>query len=60
MAEEKREFPKVEDLLPEGNHILKVKPHPEFKDNKPVKDSLKSVSTKWGNWYMYDTKIEDK
>jgi len=60
MAEEKKVYPRIEDLLPEGTHKLTVKPHPEFKDGKPVEGSHKKGTSSFGNWYMYDTKIEDQ
>ena len=59
MAEEKK-YPSIEELLGEGKHIIKVKPHPEFEDRKPVEGTHRSGKTKWGNWYMYDAKINDQ
>jgi len=57
--EKKKKYPKLEELLAEGNHIVKVKPHPLFdNDKKPIPNSQKSGSSEWGNWYMYDTQVK--
>jgi len=61
MTEEKKHYPKLEELLAEGEHILKVKPHPLFDDSKkPIPNSQKSGNSEWGNWYMYDTKVGEQ
>ena len=60
MTEEKKNFIHVEDLLPEGFHLLRVKKHPEFEDKQPVADSHMTGKSQYGNWYMYDTKLKTK
>ena len=60
MEKEKKVYPKVEDLLPEGTHILKVSKQREWKDGAFVDGSHKKGTSQFGNWYIYTTKIEDQ
>ena len=61
MEEEKKKYPQIEELLGEGEFAIEVKQHQEYdKETKEfIEGSHRHGSTQFGNWYMYDTKIED-
>ena len=51
-----KKYPELVDLG-QGSHILEFKPKPEFKDGQIVPGSHKKGTSKFGNWYMYSTKV---
>ena len=59
MEKEKKVYPKLEELLPEGKHIITVKPHQEWKDGAFQEGTHKKGTSQYGNWYIYDTKVDE-
>ena len=62
MTEEKKEYKKVEQLLPEGRFVLEVRPQNVWSKEKGeyIEDSIMSGSGEWGNWYIFKTKIGEE
>lgn len=57
-----KEYKNIEDLLPEGQHLIEVVKSGEFdKEGKLIPNSHRSGTFKTGGkWYMYRTKINDE
>ena len=59
MTEEKKVYPKLEELLTEGNHIIKVSPQNEWdKEAGAFKEgTLRQGESQYGKWYIFRTKV---
>jgi len=64
MEEEKKVYPQIEELLPEGSHIVKVYPQNlwdkeagAYKEGTIMSGEYK---TGGGHWYIYKTKIGEE
>ena len=59
---EKREYLKVEQLLPEGRYVLEVRPQNVWnkEEGKYMENTIMSGSSEYGNWYIYKTKIGEE